>query len=105
MYPEDIASLFPRVTLETPVELVNQPYKIGWLNNELLLEVHPLLEEDAEEAEHGLTAITELYVFATRKRTAEVDWQRVEQVFEEKRGIPVVIGTAISLSSSAVAAD
>ncbi|HHQ14366.1 MAG TPA: hypothetical protein ENK16_05015, partial [Chromatiales bacterium] len=33
MYPEDIASLFPRVALETPVELVNQPYKIGWSGN------------------------------------------------------------------------
>ncbi len=105
MYPEDIASLFPRVTLETPVELVNQPYKIGWSGNDLMLEVHPLLEENAEEEEHGLTAITELYVYATRKRTARVDWQRVERVYAEKRGIPVVIGTAIGLSSNAVASD
>ena len=105
MYPEDIASLFPRVTLETPVELVNQPYKIGWSGNKLLLEVHPLLEENTEEEERGLTAITELYVYATRKRTARVDWQRVERVYAEKRGIPVVIGTAANPSPPAVAAD
>lgn len=46
MYPEDIERLFGMVPVGTPVRLVDQPVKVGWLNGALLLEAHEPLEED-----------------------------------------------------------
>jgi hypothetical protein len=49
-------------------------------------------QADAPEDPMTLTLITELYVQVTGDRSAKVDWDLVEKVFREKRGIPVVIG-------------
>jgi len=114
MFPEDIAWLFPRVPVNTPVRIVNQPFKMGWSGDDLYLEVHPPLEEGgaSEEEEDGtiileahddtaaadddwsLTRITQLYIRTTRERAAVVDWKLVDSVYKERLGIPVKIGTA-----------
>lgn len=96
MYPEDIEWLFPQVPEGATVELVNQPFKLGWRGSELWLEVHPPLEEDEEGAMRGLTLITQLYVDATRTRPADVDWSAIEAAYFERRGIPVRVGVAKS---------
>ena len=93
MYPEDIEWLFPKIPIDTPVEIVNQPHKLGWSGDELLLEVHRPLEQ-GEMEEPTLTSIIELYVQVTRDRPALVDWELVREVFREQLGIPVVIGQA-----------
>ncbi|MDN5870718.1 MAG: L,D-transpeptidase family protein [Nitrococcus sp.] len=41
LYPEDIASLFHDVARSTPVYIINQPYKLAWHRDELLIEVQP----------------------------------------------------------------
>ncbi len=46
MYPEDIAKLYPLVNVGTPVRLVNQPVKLGWIGDDLYMEVHQPLDED-----------------------------------------------------------
>jgi L,D-transpeptidase ErfK/SrfK len=116
MYPEDIEWLFPKIPVKTTVEIVNQPFKLGWFGDQLLLEVHsPLaknarpepepgqnpepLEEPGPEAEEEptLTSITELYVQVTRDKPAEVDWDLVRKVFRDQRGVPVVIGYAAQI--------
>jgi len=108
MYPEDIAWLFPQVSLKTPVQLVNQPYKMGWSGDELLLEVHaPLSDEAAEEIDgdetDGLTLITQLYVEATAERAASVDWDRIEEAYRQQLGLPVVIGRAVAAAENVAA--
>jgi L,D-transpeptidase ErfK/SrfK len=97
MFPEDIERLYPEVPVNTPVQIVNQPYKLGWSDDDLYLEVHvPLAQKDMPEASSDLTltSITRLYVQVTRDRSAVVDWDLVEKVFREQRGIPTVIGHA-----------
>jgi L,D-transpeptidase ErfK/SrfK len=95
MYPEDIEWLFPKVPANSAVQLVNQPYKWGWLGDDLYLEVHAPLEDDAVALDRGLTAITELYVAQTRDRAADVDWQLVDRVYAEQLGVPVRVGSAV----------
>lgn len=46
LYPEDIEALFDRVAVGTPVQFVKQPIKVGWGEDGLYMEVHPVLEED-----------------------------------------------------------
>ncbi len=50
LYPEDVEALYERVSVGTPVRIVNQPVKAGWYGAELLLEVHPQLSEAQPEA-------------------------------------------------------
>ncbi len=44
MFPEDIAFLFERIGVNTPVTIINEPVKMGWDGDELVLEVHRTLE-------------------------------------------------------------
>ena len=41
LYPEEIEGLFSRIPIGTPVTVVKQEMKIGWVKDELMLEVHP----------------------------------------------------------------
>ncbi len=100
LYPEDIETLFGLVAVNTPVTIVNQPYKWGWHDGELLIEVHPPLREDAV-AQLTLTDLTRLIVEATRAAPLAIDWNGAEQAWREARGIP----TVISLAGARVAAN
>lgn len=101
MYPEDIRWLFPQVPVGTPVQIVSQPIKFGWLRDGLFLEVHPPLEGDSRAEERGMTAVTEAFVQATQGRPAEVDWHLVEEVYRAKLGIPVRVGGAAPMAQTA----
>jgi len=103
MYPEDIEWLFPQVPVNTPVQIMNQPYKFGWSGNDLYLEVHPPLEDDLSTREREMTALTEQYVLLTRERPARIDWQAVEDAYRRRDGIPVRVGSGVGTPQSATA--
>ena len=128
MFPEDIEWLFPQVPVNTPVRIVNQPIKLGWIGDDLYLEVHPPLEEGgaSEESADGtivvqnpdedsagvdagsMTDVTEIYIQATRERGAIVDWELVNSVYAQRLGVPVKVGVAderIPMEASSVQAD
>jgi L,D-transpeptidase ErfK/SrfK len=88
LFPEDIETLYKLVPVGTPVRVIDQPFKMGWQADALYLEVHPPLGEDAKRVAKGLTAITELFVSTTGKRQADVDWDAVEEIFDQASGIP-----------------
>lgn len=46
MHPEDIESLFYKVSISDPVRIVHQPYKIGRYNNRVYAEAHEPLSGD-----------------------------------------------------------
>jgi len=48
MFPEDIRYLFDYVAVDTPVRIINEPVKIGWQGDALVLEAHPILETSPE---------------------------------------------------------
>ena len=95
LYPEDIEHLFQQVKVGTPVEIVNQPYKIGHRNNQLFLEVHPYLEEDAETYENNLTPVVDLIIASTEQADYHIDWDQVRKVVRNPTGLPVRIGKRI----------
>jgi L,D-transpeptidase ErfK/SrfK len=105
LYPEDIERLFKMVPVNTPVLIVNQPYKWGWHDGELLIEVHPPLQEDAVEPP-TLTDLTRLIVQATSSVPLAIDWGTAEKTWREARGIPAAVssrGPVTTLGLSAVA--
>ena len=103
LYPEDIEVLYGMVPIGTPVTIVNQPYKWGWREGELLIEVHPPLQEDAGTLP-TLTDLTRLIVEATRDQPLAVDWIGAERTWREAKGIPTAVSIAGSRTASAASA-
>lgn len=91
MFPENIEQFFKEVPVGTPVLIMDQPYKMGWLGDELYMEVH--LSPEAREAgiSPPLTNLTQMFVAATQERPAELDWADAELVFQGNRGVPAAV--------------
>lgn len=98
MYPEAIETLFPKIAKGTPVRIVNQPYKTGWKEGELYLEVHPPSAEGLDSP--PLTPVIRSIVVATRDQTAyPIDWERVQTIASSAEGVP------FSVSARTVSSD
>lgn len=89
LFPEDIESLYELVSVDTEVLFVDQPYKVGWLDETLYLEVHPpsYVQHTARA-----TALVKAIVQATTRRQAIINWDRVDVIRAEANGIPQPIG-------------
>ncbi len=96
MFPEDVESLFHRVPRGTRVNIVNQPVKAGWSEDGLLVEIHPVLSDDAENGfdaaeppslEEAVLAIAN----ALDRGDGRIDHQRLNRSVQEADGIPEVI--------------
>lgn len=92
LYPEDIEALFAEVTLKTPVNIINQPYKIGVKDEVIYLEAHPFLREDSEQYENNLTSVVSLLIKMAGGRDYELDWDKAHEVINRPTGLPVAIG-------------
>ncbi len=121
MFPEDIEYLFAQIDLNTRVRIVNQPVKMGWDGDQLVMEVHPILEvavpakaADAEleegatddpvasdvdaevvVAQDPLTYVTQQFIDTTGERAGQLDWNLAEQVVDRSDGIPIPVGQEI----------
>ncbi len=91
LYPEDIEFLYENVPIGAKVTIVNQPYLVGWLGDEIYIEAHTPLEDDARD----LRAVIENELHeASRSRQIPVhtiDWEKVAKVTQEARGLPVLV--------------
>jgi len=90
LYDGDIEELALSVKPGTPVRILNQPVKAGWLKDRLYLEVHPQLEEDIGSDINYEMIIGE--ALAQRPNTpVAVDWDKITEAARRKSGIPVDI--------------
>jgi L,D-transpeptidase ErfK/SrfK len=122
MFPEDIEFLFGKIDVKTPVRIINEPVKMGWAGDALVMEVHPVLkvaapppeEADTEEAgedvleevvqtKDPLTYVTEQFIATTAERAGQLDWQLAEQLVERSDGIPVTVGEGIKNAAASAA--
>lgn len=90
MYPESIERLYSMVPEGTPVTIIDQPVKVGWLADTLFMEAHSPLEEEQlpiqVTVDDALKAIT-----ARLGSNAEFDHAAVEVAVEQASGIPVAV--------------
>jgi len=131
MFPEDIDYLFGNVGLNTGVRIINEPVKIGWNGDELVIEVHRTLEmspapataesdvsedaiadseapavvDSAPPVRDAMTALTAQFVLATNERPAELDWDIAEQLLERADGIPAIAGRKIKDAATSAASE
>jgi len=95
MYPEDIEKFFPEVPVGTPVQIVDQPVKIGWLFETLFIEVHPPLEEKHQEPEVLIETAMDLIYEVWEQQPLLLDGKALKQALEKQDGMPVAIGQAM----------
>ncbi|MGF1615132.1 MAG: L,D-transpeptidase family protein [Gammaproteobacteria bacterium] len=92
LYTEDIEVLFGSVPVGTPVQIINQPFKAGWAEDELYLEVHPTGDDTTPPTAQDLTSLVRILVAATRERPEYgVNWDKVEKIALSARGIPIAV--------------
>jgi L,D-transpeptidase ErfK/SrfK len=93
MYNPDIEELVGQVPGNATVRIVNQPFKTGWQDGELYLEVHQPLEIDGYFPENSPFDITDAVILATGQHPdAVIDWEMLDKAIKEARGIPVKVG-------------
>jgi len=130
MFPEDIEYLFPNVTVNTPVRIINEPIKLGWFGDELVMEAHPVLESAVEDgdaelvghdidvdtdggddaeimppAKDPLTYVTEQFIAVTGTRAGKLDWDQVEVLISRSDGIPAAAGVGIKNAATSAASQ
>jgi L,D-transpeptidase ErfK/SrfK len=91
MYPEDIEELYNSVKVGTPVYIVKQPIKVGWLNNILYIEAHPDLEGEEMSQDRRFAIALALIKKANNQEMPEFDQLALNQALEKLDGDPVAI--------------
>jgi L,D-transpeptidase ErfK/SrfK len=91
MYPEDIEQLFEDVPVGTPVQIVNQPVKLGWLADTLYIEIHPALEENQQTPGNDLQTVLNMVAEFTAERPITLSGSALRMAVERQDGIPVAI--------------
>lgn len=101
MYPEDIESLFDKISTGTQVRVINEPIKLGWVLDSLFIELHPPLEEDQEKYQNYELRVTNFinnFLSSSRNKRVEnlnIDQEALKKAILEKSGIPVLISNAV----------
>lgn len=91
MYPEDIDQLFHLVSEGTPVYIVKQPIKVGWLDNVLYVESHPNLEGEETTLDQRLYSAVALIQKANNNQLPEFDQAALKESLEKQNGNPTAI--------------
>ncbi len=102
LYPEDIEKLFNIIPTGTPVQIVNQPIKLGWQSEHLLfIELHPPLEEEhinPQDFEQEIYRTLSKFLERTTKdangkviRKVKINQQALESAIQAQNGIPTLI--------------
>jgi len=94
MHPAGIEQLFSEVSVNTEVQIINQPYKVGWLNNKLYIESHAEIEEYQKAASKNLTQFVQAVVKQTSGQEAyqvAINWEEGYLQARNKHGIPIPI--------------
>lgn len=97
LYPEHIRMLFRMVKVGTPVTIIDQPAKVGWLDGELYLQVFPT-QSQAEEIEVNGTFTPATADDLAKRITSKagdavqrIDWRLVDRAVAQRTGLAVRI--------------
>jgi L,D-transpeptidase ErfK/SrfK len=106
MYPEDVAALFPLIPVGTKVRLVNEPVKVAFVNGELLMEVHPQVDDEGQNtaAEPDTNLLSSKLDQVLGTTTAAIHWDFAKQALAAANGIPTVVGVQADMDPAAAEA-
>lgn len=98
MYPESIKDIYNRVPVGTKITSVDQPVKVGWIEDKMYVEVSPTQEQSLEIERIGDLKSYEITAEDMRRITTKagpfadrIDWESVRKAVREHRGYPVAV--------------
>lgn len=103
LYPESIAALIRQIPVGTPVQIVDQPIRLGWRSGVLYLEVDPAEGDEVERFLPGQwprhpeamwEELRQRVLVRVNGTPAQPDWARARAAFERADGVPVEIAEA-----------
>jgi len=85
-YPEDIEKLFDMTPVGTPVEIIYEPVKFGFLKGRVFVEVH-------EDIYHKIPDMLKYAISRLNQRglAGQINWHKFLRAVEEQNGAPVDI--------------
>ena len=95
MFNADVAELYDLMPIGTPVNIMHQPYKVGWKDGYLWLEAHRVLEDYEDNGDYSLEALMTVTQHATGNMQANIDWDLAKSFYGDTQGIPMVIGKVV----------
>lgn len=99
LYDGDIEELATSARRGTPVRIINEPIKAGWLGDRLFLEVHPSLEETDDESVNVNRIIGEAMI-KKPEVIINIDWKKVDSLMKAQNGMPedITLGSPQTVS-------
>ncbi len=91
MYPKDVEELYDLVAVGTPVYIVKQPIKVGWLNHVLYVEAHPGLEGEETTLDQRYAVTLGLIQKANNQVLPDFDQKALDSALKNQSGEPVAI--------------
>lgn len=98
MYPEAIRDIYARVPVGTKVTSVDQPVKVGWINDKMYVEVSPTQDQSLKIEQIGELKSYEITADDIKRITRKagpyaekIDWEAVRKAVREHRGYPVAV--------------
>ncbi len=101
LFPENIAALFDLAPVGVQVNIVNEPFLLGWHDGQLLLEAHAPLQDDERDPQRMLDELLAAAVAATGS-TVLADTQRVADVRDAALGIPLPVLAAAPATAAII---
>lgn len=87
LFPEDIEHLFGIVAVDTPVEILYQPYKAALYDGTLYLEAHAVQQDIDERQGNNATPMVSAILKAQDKILSDDDWPFAETVVHQHNGV------------------
>ncbi len=87
LFPEDIEHLFGIVSVNTPVEILYQPYKAALHKNKLYLEAHPIQDDMDVREGNNMTPMVSAILNAQDHILSDDDWPFAEAIVRNHDGI------------------
>jgi len=91
LYPENAAYLFPELPIGTPVRIINDPVLVGYRNHTLYLSVSKPVDEYPDDQDSLLIRAIDAVSLSRNQDWPQIDWDRVRQVVNAKRIMPVPV--------------
>ena len=96
LFHAGMKSLFPLVSVNTPVWLVNEPVKVARVGGQVWLEVHPPVDAEGQRAEVDLEGFYSLANTALGETPAAIHWDFVLATLKEANGLPAMVGLELA---------
>lgn len=87
LFPEDIEHMFGVVPINTPVEILYQPYKAALHRGKLYLEAHEIQEDIDTREGNNMTPMVSAILNAQDKLLSEEHWPFAEELVRKHQGI------------------